>query len=107
MAQRSESKFFLSDTVSPFSKRRVNLHPNRCIPSILNREREENKRETEIKKNVSKTKCLLHYMMQEYQGHFQESVSNLYIIIKIQNKISYFHFEKAVICLTIMTLKLK
>lgn len=40
MAQSSESKFFLSDTVSPFS-RRVNLHPNRCIPNILQHRRQE------------------------------------------------------------------
>jgi len=52
MAQRSESKFFLSDTVSPFSNRSVNLHPNRCIPNILKHRRQEKRgRDTHEKKS--------------------------------------------------------
>lgn len=35
MAHRSESKFFLSGTVSPASVFRLNLQPKMCIPRIL------------------------------------------------------------------------
>ncbi len=35
MAQSKESKFLRSGMVSPFSILRLNLQPNRCIPSIL------------------------------------------------------------------------
>lgn len=48
MAQRRESKFFLSGTVSP-SLSEPNLHPNRCIPRILKRTKEKiNRQQREI-----------------------------------------------------------
>lgn len=35
MAQSKVSKFFLSGTVSPVSVFRLNLHPKRCMPRML------------------------------------------------------------------------
>lgn len=37
MAQSRLSKFFRSGMVSPFSVRKLNLHPKRCMPRILQR----------------------------------------------------------------------
>lgn len=42
MAQRRESKFFLSGRVSP-SLSDPNLQPNRCIPRILTQEKTHRK----------------------------------------------------------------
>lgn len=39
MAHSSESKFFLSGTVSPVSVFRLNLQPNRCMPRMLGQSR--------------------------------------------------------------------
>lgn len=41
MAHRSESKFFLSGTVSPASVFRLNLQPKMCMPRILRRHEEK------------------------------------------------------------------
>jgi len=41
MAQSKESKFFLSGTVSPVSVFRLNLHPKRCMPRMLEQEKRE------------------------------------------------------------------
>lgn len=41
MAHSSESKFFLSGTVSPASVFRLNLQPKMCIPRILRRHEEK------------------------------------------------------------------
>lgn len=43
MAQRRESKFFLSGRVSP-SRSDPNLQPNRCIPRILTQKKTHRKK---------------------------------------------------------------
>lgn len=40
MAHNKESKFFLSGTVSPVSVFKLNLHPKRCMPRMLEGEKE-------------------------------------------------------------------
>lgn len=61
MAQRRESKFFLSGWVSPLCPSQPNLHPNRCMPRILMQEEGEGRGVSKKRKTNRKQRgtCLL------------------------------------------------